>query len=93
MTDMTLTNSGPGVFKRIWDLMGRRPELFTLALVILTVIGVAIANPDFLAVNNLFDILRASVVRGILQWACLPFLPPAGSMYRLPRLPPSSCTR
>ncbi len=78
MTDMTLTNSGPGVFKRIWDLMGRRPELFTLALVILTVIGVAIANPDFLAVNNLFDILRASVVRGIFAMGVLAVLAAGG---------------
>ena len=78
MTDMTLTNSGPGVFRRIWDLMGRRPELFTLALVILTVIGVAIANPDFLAVNNLFDILRASVVRGIFAMGVLAVLAAGG---------------
>ncbi len=63
---------------RAWELMKRRPELFTLALTILTIIVVAIANPDFLAVNNLFDILRASVVRGLFALGVLVVLAAGG---------------
>ncbi|MCX5514740.1 sugar ABC transporter permease [Kaistia algarum] len=68
--------AGPAA--RVWELMKRRPELFTLALTILTIIVVAIANPDFLAVNNLFDILRASVVRGLFAMGVLVVLAAGG---------------
>lgn len=64
--------------RRIWDAMGRHPELFTLALTILTCLIVIAANPDFLAVSNLFDILRASVVRGLFAMGVLVVLASGG---------------
>nr|WP_244510321.1 ABC transporter permease [Aureimonas sp. AU20] len=58
--------------------MIRRPELFTLALVVLTCLVVVAANPDFLQMNNLFDILRASVVRGLFAMGVLVVLAAGG---------------
>ena len=78
MTDVPASAATPGLPARIWDLMGRRPELFTLALIVVTVIGVAIANPNFFAMNNVFDILRASVVRGIFAMGVLVVLAAGG---------------
>ncbi|HBQ33726.1 MAG TPA: sugar ABC transporter permease, partial [Ochrobactrum anthropi] len=60
-----VTDKGqPGIGARLWDMMGRRPEMFTLLLIIVTCVVVIAANPDFLQMSNIVDILRASVVRG-----------------------------
>lgn len=80
MTDVTTVKATPpaDAGARLWALMGRRPEFFTLALTILTVVVVTLANPDFLAVSNLFDILRASVVRGLFAMGVLAVLAAGG---------------
>ena len=67
-----------GLGRRLWDLLGARPELFTLMLVIATSIVVIIANPDFLQMSNLVDILRASVVRGLCAMGVLVVLAAGG---------------
>ncbi len=67
-----------GLGRRLWDLLGARPELFTLTLVIATSIVVIIANPDFLQMSNLVDILRASVVRGLFAMGVLVVLAAGG---------------
>ncbi|KTR03142.1 sugar ABC transporter permease [Aureimonas ureilytica] len=69
---------GDAWHSRVFDRMVRRPELFTLLLVILTSVAVTIANPDFLQVNNLFDVLRASVVRGLFAMGVLVVLAAGG---------------
>lgn len=78
MTETTIAPEARGAAGRIWDLIGQRPELFTLALIVATAIAVAIANPEFFAMNNLFDILRASVVRGIFAMGVLVVLAAGG---------------
>lgn len=67
-----------GLGRRLWDILGRRPELFTLLLVIVTCLVVIIANPDFLQMSNLVDILRASVVRGLFAMGVLVVLAAGG---------------
>lgn len=68
----------PGILYRAWDLMGARPELFTLLLVVITCLIVLAANPDFLQMSNLVDILRASVVRGLFAMGVLVVLASGG---------------
>lgn len=77
MTDIALPDKR-GIAARLWDLMGQRPELFTLSLVVLTIAVVAVANPAFLSTSNLFDILRASVVPGIFAMGVLVVLAAGG---------------
>ncbi|MFD2816689.1 hypothetical protein ACFSYD_23335 [Paracoccus aerius] len=91
MTETTIAPEARGPAGRIWDLMGQRPELFTLALIVVTAIAVAIANPEFVAMNNLFDILRASVVRGIFAMGVLVVLAAGASTCPSPPSRPSSC--
>ncbi|MCV9907783.1 ABC transporter permease [Brucella sp. HL-2] len=67
-----------GVLLRLWDLMGARPELFTLLLTVITCLVVIAANPDFLQMSNLVDILRASVVRGLFAMGVLVVLASGG---------------
>ncbi|WP_421591722.1 ABC transporter permease [Shinella sp. M27] len=64
--------------RRLWDVLGARPELFTLMLVVATCVVVIIANPDFLQMSNLVDILRASVVRGLFAMGVLVVLAAGG---------------
>jgi len=64
--------------RRLWDILGARPELFTLMLVVATCVVVIIANPDFLQISNLVDILRASVVRGLFAMGVLVVLAAGG---------------
>ncbi|WP_421580004.1 ABC transporter permease [Shinella sp. M31] len=64
--------------RRLWDILGARPELFTLMLVVATCVVVIIANPDFLQMSNLVDILRASVVRGLFAMGVLVVLAAGG---------------
>jgi simple sugar transport system permease protein len=67
-----------GLGRRLWDTLGARPELFTLLLVLMTCVVVIIANPDFLQMSNLVDILRASVVRGLFAMGVLVVLAAGG---------------
>jgi simple sugar transport system permease protein len=67
-----------GLGRRLWDILEARPELFTLLLVIATSVTVIIANPDFLQMSNLVDILRASVVRGLFAMGVLVVLAAGG---------------
>ncbi|MEN5299791.1 ABC transporter permease [Brucella sp. TWI559] len=67
-----------GILLRAWDLMGTRPELFTLLLVVVTCLVVIAANPDFLQMSNMVDILRASVVRGLFAMGVLVVLASGG---------------
>jgi len=60
-----------GMALRLWDMMGKRPELFTLLLTIICCFVVIAVNPDFLQVSNLVDISRASVVRGLFAMGVL----------------------
>ncbi len=78
MTHPATVPARPGLGARAWALMGQRPELFTLALVLLTCLVVIAANPDFLQMSNLFDILRASVVRGLFAMGVLVVLAAGG---------------
>lgn len=66
------------VGSRLWDLLGRRPEIFTLLLIIATCLVVIGANPDFLQMSNIVDILRASVVRGLFAMGVLVVLASGG---------------
>jgi len=63
-----------GMVLRLWDMMGRRPELFTLLLTVISCLVVIAVNPDFLQVSNLVDISRASVVRGLFAMGVLVIL-------------------
>ncbi|GAB1584667.1 ABC transporter permease [Phyllobacterium phragmitis] len=67
-----------GAGQRLWDMMGRRPELFTLLLTVATCFAVIAANPDFLQMSNIVDILRASVVRGLFAMGVLVVLASGG---------------
>ncbi|EEQ94395.1 ABC transporter permease [Brucella intermedia] len=67
-----------GIGSRLWDLLGRRPEIFTLLLIIVTCLVVIGANPDFLQMSNIVDILRASVVRGLFAMGVLVVLASGG---------------
>ena len=67
-----------GIGSRLWDLLGRRPEIFTLLLIIVTCLLVIGANPDFLQMSNIVDILRASVVRGLFAMGVLVVLASGG---------------
>ncbi len=74
-----VTDKGqPGIGARLWDMMGRRPEMFTLLLIIVTCVVVIAANPDFLQMSNIVDILRASVVRGLFSMGVLVVLASGG---------------
>ena len=66
------------VGSRLWDLLGRRPEIFTLLLIIAACLVVIGANPDFLQMSNIVDILRASVVRGLFAMGVLVVLASGG---------------
>lgn len=57
--------SPAGGLQGLQRLLARRPELFTLFLLVALCSFVAIANPAFLSAQTLIDIARASVVIGL----------------------------
>jgi len=63
-----------GLLLYVWDMLERRPELFTLLLTLICCLVVISVNPDFLQVSNLVDISRASVVRGLFAMGVLVIL-------------------
>ncbi len=60
------------------DLVRRRPETITAALLVAICILVAIANPAFLQASTLIDIGRASVVMGLFALGVLVILAAGG---------------
>jgi simple sugar transport system permease protein len=56
-------SSGP--IARLREQLDRRPELFTLFLLICLSITVGVINPNFFQASSLFDIARSSVVIGL----------------------------
>lgn len=81
MTDMSFTAGdarrlgAPGEALR-WLL--RHPPVFTALLIVAVSVVVGSINPAFWQVSNLFDILRASVVRGLFALGVLSVLAAGG---------------
>lgn len=65
MSTVAAVDPGPGLVHRLRDAFERRPELFTLVLLVALCAFVAAVNPDFLRAATFFDIARASVVVGL----------------------------
>ena len=65
-------------FFGLGDLVRRRPETITLALLAAICAAVAIANPAFLQPSTLIDIGRASVVMGLFALGTLVILAAGG---------------
>ncbi|WP_102958015.1 ABC transporter permease [Mangrovicella endophytica] len=82
MTDIATTQPVPSTersaFLRASYWLLRHPPVFTLILIVLVCLVVGSINPDFWQVSNLFDILRASVVRGLFALGVLVVLASGG---------------
>ncbi len=50
---------------RVFDWLVRHPPVFTAILIVLVGIVVGTINPAFWQISNLFDMARASVVKGL----------------------------
>ncbi|SSC66007.1 ABC transporter permease [Ciceribacter selenitireducens] len=61
----TAPSSTPARSFSLGDLIRRRPETITFALLVTICVAVSIANPAFLQPSTLIDIGRASVVMGL----------------------------
>ena len=64
MSDLSHTQAASATPLR--DILGRRPELFTLFLLIVVSTFVGVINPRFFQIGTLFDIARSSTVIGML---------------------------
>ena len=81
MTDVSLTagDARPGgALAEAFRWLLRRPPVFTLLLIALVCLVVGTINPAFWQVSNLFDIARASVVRGLFALGVLSVLAAGG---------------
>lgn len=58
-------NAQPGRMLKLWLWSARHPAIFPAAMIVLTCVVIGVLNPDFLHIANLFDILRASAIRGL----------------------------
>ena len=58
-------SQGSGALSNLGELLRRRPETITFALLVAICVGVALINPAFLQASSLIDIGRASVVMGL----------------------------
>jgi simple sugar transport system permease protein len=67
-----------GLPSRIRAFFYRYPESFAALLIVLLCVGVGLLNPAFWQLANLFDILRASVVRGLFALGVLMVLAAGG---------------
>ena len=56
----------PGRLAQLWLWSARHPAVFPAALIVITCAIIGTLNPDFLHIATLFDILRASAIRGLL---------------------------
>ena len=61
-----------------WQVLVRRPEFITLALIVLLCVVVTIINPRFASVQNLFDVLRTTTRLGIFALGVLLVLAAGG---------------
>ena len=71
MTTDTIAAATPRIPGRILGLFRRHPEAFAALLIVVICIAVGTINPAFWQLANLFDILRASVVRGLFALGVL----------------------
>ncbi|WP_062226335.1 ABC transporter permease [Aureimonas frigidaquae] len=81
MSDVSVQNgraTTPGAGRRTLSFFRRRPEAFAAVLIVLICLAVGLANPAFWQLANLFDILRASVVRGLFALGVLVVLAAGG---------------
>src|SRR5690606_13260671 len=58
-------NAQSGRMLKLWLWSARHPAIFPAAMIVLTCVVIGVLNPDFLHIANLFDILRASAIRGL----------------------------
>lgn len=74
------TGAAPGQSfgRRFWTWSAAHPTVFPAALIVLTCLVVGVFNTDFWQLANLFDILRASVVRGLFALGVLVVLASGG---------------
>ena len=83
MTDTTFNGATPAGNDKVslgsaWRWLLRHPPVVTFALIVLVCLVVGSINTDFWQVSNLFDILRASVVRGLFALGVLVVLASGG---------------
>ncbi|GGG85096.1 sugar ABC transporter permease [Salipiger pallidus] len=69
---------GPSASRRFWTWSAQHPTIFPAVLIVLTCLVVGAINTDFWQLANLFDILRASVVRGLFALGVLVVLASGG---------------
>lgn len=70
--------SQPGFTDDLRRNVARRPELFTLALLIALCAYVGLANPDFFQAATFYDLARSSVVTGLFALGVLVVLAAGG---------------
>jgi simple sugar transport system permease protein len=63
---------------RVLDRLSRYPELFTLALLVLTCIGVGLINPRFFQLATIFDLLHSATTTGLFACGALVVLASGG---------------
>lgn len=83
MTETTFSAAEPrsgsaGGIAGAWAWLVRHPPVFTLILIVAVALTVGAINTDFWQTSNLFDILRASVVRGLFALGVLVVLASGG---------------
>lgn len=83
MTDTTFNGATPNgngkvSLRAAWRWLLRHPPVVTFTLIVLVCLVVGSINTDFWQVSNLFDILRASVVRGLFALGVLVVLASGG---------------
>lgn len=66
------------VLRNFWVWSAHHPAIFPLFLIVVTCLSVGAINADFWQLSNLFDILRASVVRGLFALGVLVVLASGG---------------
>ena len=69
---------GQSFGRRFWTWSAAHPTVFPAARIVLTCLVVGAINTDFWQLANLFDILRASVVRGLFALGVLVVLASGG---------------
>ncbi len=62
----------------VLDRLTRHPELFTLALLVLTCVGVGLINPRFYQLATLFDLLHSATTTGLFACGALMVLASGG---------------
>ncbi len=73
---VALTPARPALSLR--DRLTRHPELFTLALLLLTSLGVGLINPRFFQLATLFDLLHSATTTGLFACGALVVLASGG---------------